>query len=146
MVLKLHNCNAWQRSRWKRKKKNEDRGAWEQSCLAFQTELSILESSRVTLHLMWLEYHFKMIGGVLFLFLICTMCFICFPNSPQTRLACVFCFITLCKKVVAWDKRSPWASAGCERKSFGLHKATVDTIQCFYNVINGKRQQITDWS
>lgn len=56
MVLKLHNCNAWQRSRWKRK---EDRGAWEQSCLTFPTELSILEASRVTLHLIGLEYDFK---------------------------------------------------------------------------------------
>lgn len=52
---------------------------------------------------------FEIIGKVWFLFLISMRCFTCFPNRPQNKFACVLCFITLCKKVVAWDKRSPWA-------------------------------------
>lgn len=44
------------------------------------------------------------------------------------------------------QKKSRSISWTCEGKSFGLHKATVDTTQCFYSVINVERWQITDWS
>lgn len=105
MVLKLHN---------------EEQGAESEWGETFKTDALIIKATRDTLHLIWLEYDFNLLAGL--------RCYppLCFPNS-QSEFACVLCFITLCKKVVAWDK-SPRASAGrVRRRALAYKKAAADT-------------------
>lgn len=61
--------------------------------------------------------------------------------TEQVRM-CVVLHYPMQKSGGLRQKKSMSISWMCERKSSGLHEATVDTMQCFYNVINGKRQQI----
>lgn len=72
-----------------------------------------------------------------------------YPLSKQPSeqvLMCVVLDYPMQKSGGLRQKKSMGISWMCERKSIGLQKATVDTTQCFYNVINVKKQQITDWS
>lgn len=147
MALKLHDFNARWRSRWKKKKKRQDRGAREQRCLTFKTELaSILKvwQGYTAFNTTWIWY------------LNCCEDFISIlnmhdafyplPKQPTEQVhMCVVLDYPMQKSGGLRQKMPMGISWMWERKSIGPRKATVDTIQCFYNVINVKKQ-IPDWS
>ena len=145
-VLKLHNFNAWRRSRWwktrRRTEVNESRAALLSNLNVFQcTKLAgvycFLYDLKMILYY-WQGFYFYS------RYAWCVLSAFQTAHRPSSHVC--FCFITRMQKSGGLrQKKSMSISWMCERKSFGLHEATVDTIQCFYNVINGKRQQITDW-
>ena len=83
----------------------------ELSCV--YTELVFaLKAPRDTPNEIWLKYDFEFIGRGLITIRAMNDACSPFPQQPENEFTCALCFITLCKKVVVWDKRSPWASAG----------------------------------
>ena len=114
-VLKLHNFNAWRRSRWwktrRRTEVNESRAALLSNLNVFQcTKLAGVYCFLYDLKMILYYWQgFISILGMHDVFYLLSK-----QPTDQVRM-CVSASLPVCKKVAAWDKRSPWASAGCVR-------------------------------